>query len=58
MKRRAAIIAAALTVAVGLGSASAQASETDVATVRTAGGETNGCVVVKPLLVAVCIPRL
>ena len=58
MKRRAAIVAAALTVAVGLGTASAQASSTGTTAVQAAGGETNGCVVVKPLQLAVCIPRL
>ena len=50
---RRAVIVAALTVGFGLASAPAQASSSAL----IPRGDTNGCVVVKPVHVAVCLGR-
>ena len=57
MKRRAAIVAAALALTAGLGTTSALASSSGSTMLRSAGGETNGCIVLTPLQLAICIPR-
>jgi len=51
--RRAAIIAA-VALALGLATAPAEASSTTV----LPRGDTNGCVVIKPAQIAVCLGRL
>ena len=57
MKRRAVIVGAALAIAAGLGTASALAASSEATVLQSAGGETNGCIVIQPLLLAICIPR-
>jgi hypothetical protein len=57
VKRRAAIVAATLALTAGLGTTSALAASSDATVLRRSGGETNGCIVITPLQLAICIPR-